>query len=32
MQLATKDAFNVEEYCYTLLPADLGFKQLNSSL
>lgn len=33
MQLANKDALNyVEEYCYTLLPADSGFKQPNSSL
>ena len=31
MQLATKDAFNVEEYCYTLLPADSGFQQPNST-
>jgi hypothetical protein len=33
MQLANKNAFNnVEEYGYTLLPADWGFKQPNSSL
>jgi len=32
MQLASKDAFNVEEYSNTLLPADSGFKQPNSSL
>ncbi|MCV3212767.1 hypothetical protein OGM63_04360 [Plectonema radiosum NIES-515] len=33
MQLANKNAFNnVEEYSDTLLPADWGFKQPNSSL
>jgi hypothetical protein len=32
MQLANKDALNVEEYSNTLLPADSGFKQPNSSL
>lgn len=32
MQLATKDAFNnVEEYSNTLLPADSGFQQPNST-